>query len=147
MKFKAKKVYGQSKVSRCPFCDKLATRKSEQGLDVCPQHVKGVLEEIKCVCGSWLEVRDGKFGPYFNCMNCGNLNYNKVMEIKAITMKDQKPVVEKPKLTSSNYNSDSFESSSYNPNRNPSSSSKPSFSDQKKKKEITITTDDAYYFD
>jgi hypothetical protein len=127
MKFKAKKVYGQSKVSRCPFCDKLATRKSEQGLDVCPQHVKGVLEEIKCVCGSWLEVRDGKFGPYFNCMNCGNMNYAKGMEMKALMVKDKpkEVTVDKPKSNYLSYNS----------------------YEKKERKEITISSNDVEYFD
>ncbi len=150
MRFKAKKSYGNYKTTTCPFCSRIATQKNEQGLDVCTSHTKSKLEEIKCTCGSWLECRNGKFGPYFNCMNCGNLNYNKVMEIKAITMKDQKPVVDKPKQTISSYkseDSDNYESSNYNPNRNPISSSKSSFSNQKKKKEITITTDDGYYFD
>jgi len=127
MRFKAKKVYGQSKVSRCPFCDKLSTRKSEQGLDVCPQHVKTVLEEIKCVCGSWLEVRAGKFGPYFNCMNCGNMNYAKGMEMKSLMIKDRPKnvIVDKPKSSYSSY--DSFK--------------------KKERKEITITSDDVEYFD
>ena len=99
MKFKAKKVYGRSKQINCPFCDKLATQKNEAGVDVCRFHTKSVLQEVKCTCGSWLEPRVGKFGTYFNCINCGNLNMAKVNEIKAMTMKDQpqEVIVEKPK--------------------------------------------------
>ena len=87
MKFKAKKSYGDYKTSTCPFCDRTATHKNEQGLDVCLQHKSESLEEFRCTCGSWLEARSGKFGPYFNCMNCGNVNYNKAMEIKSMTSK------------------------------------------------------------
>ena len=144
MRFKAKKVYGQSKVTRCPFCDKLATAKSEDGLDVCPQHIKSKLDEIKCTCGSWLEHRVGKFGPYFNCINCGNFNYNKAMEIKEITMKDKPKtaIIDKPKPTvSSSYYSTSSYSSSH------SSSNSKSSSNKKERKEITITSDDVEYFD
>jgi hypothetical protein len=132
MRFKAKKVYGQSKVARCPFCDKLATAKSETGLDVCPQHVQSKLEEIKCTCGSWLDQRDGKFGPYFNCINCGNVNYNKAMEIKEITMKDKPKaaIIDKPK-----------------PSFNSSYSRSSSYSNKKERKEITISSNDVEYFD
>jgi hypothetical protein len=85
MGFKAKKVYGSSKQLTCPFCGKTATQKNEQGLDVCPLHIKKSMDEFKCTCGSWLELRKGKFGPYFNCMNCGNINYGRAMEMKSLT--------------------------------------------------------------
>jgi hypothetical protein len=91
MRFKAKKVYGRSKVTTCPFCSRVATQKNEQGLDVCSNHRKKSLPEIKCTCGSWLEQRASKFGPYFNCIECGNMNYTKAMEIKQIT--DSEPPV------------------------------------------------------
>lgn len=119
MRFKAKKVYGQSKSAECPFCGKIATAKNEQGLDVCRFHVKTKLEEIKCVCGSWLEQRVGKFGPYFNCLNCGNINYKKGMEMKGM---DHNKSIQKPVEKPLRYNK------------------KP------KPKEITITTDDLEYF-
>jgi len=131
MKFKAKKSYGQYKTTKCPFCDRIATLKNEEGLDVCPQHTKSVLPEIKCTCGSWLEARSGKFGPYFNCLNCGNINYNKGMEIKAITMKGQpeKVIIEKPQPT--------FSKETFSKER----------IDSKERKEITISSNDSYYFD
>lgn len=83
--FRRKKTYGEYKVSHCPFCDKIATSKNEQGVDVCRLHTKQKIEEIKCTCGSWLETRSGKFGPYFNCVKCGNINYNKGMAMKDLT--------------------------------------------------------------
>ncbi|PIZ51634.1 hypothetical protein COY27_02875 [Candidatus Woesearchaeota archaeon CG_4_10_14_0_2_um_filter_33_13] len=132
MKFKAKKSYGQYKTTKCPFCDRIATLKNEEGLDVCPQHTKSVLPEIKCTCGSWLEARSGKFGPYFNCLNCGNINYNKGMEIKALTMKGQpeKVIIEKPQ---SIFFRERIEVKGK--------------TQTKERKEITISSNDSYYFD
>ncbi|MBT4935505.1 hypothetical protein HOL21_03125 [Candidatus Woesearchaeota archaeon] len=122
MRFKAKKVYGQYKRIPCPFCERTATQKNEQGLDVCHKHTNQNLDEIKCTCGSWLELRNGKFGPYFNCINCGNFNYTKAMEIKAITHKEvaKDVIVDKPK---------------------------PVEQITETKKEITISSNDVEYFD
>ena len=87
--WKKKKTYGEYKVATCPFCDRQATQKNEQGLDVCHKHLSSKMEEIKCTCGKWLEQRVGKFGVYFNCIDCGSMNYNKAMEMKLITKTDE----------------------------------------------------------
>jgi len=76
------KRYGESKLLPCPFCTRTATIKNQQGIDVCTSHTSSVFEEIKCTCGRWLEQRSGKFGVYFNCLHCGNINFNKAMEMK-----------------------------------------------------------------
>ena len=80
--WKRKKTYGEYKTKNCAFCGRMATQKNEQGVEVCHQHTKEQLPEIKCTCGSWLEQRAGKFGSYFNCLNCGNINYEKAMRMK-----------------------------------------------------------------
>jgi hypothetical protein len=118
MRFKAKKRYGQSKVVNCAFCGKIATHKSEDGLEVCHIHVKQKMEEIKCTCGSWLEQKVSNFGPYFNCINCGNFNFDRAMEIKSVTMKEEKKqeVIVEKKIY------------------------------REEPKEITITSDDVEYF-
>ena len=120
MKFKTKKKYGEYKRLICPFCSRNATQKNEQGLDVCHLHVKQMMEDIKCTCGKWLELRVSKHGPYFNCLDCGNINFQKGMEIKSLTHVGLPPEImedkEKKKV-------------------------------EIKKKEITITSDDAFYFD
>ena len=84
------KRYGQSKTSLCPFCARTATRKNSKGIDVCAHHVKQVLEETRCICGSWLEQRTGKFGPYFNCIKCGNINFKRAMEMGAARASEAK---------------------------------------------------------
>ncbi len=78
------KRYGKSGNATCPFCGAMAIAKNEDGLSVCIAHKlsKQKFDEVKCDCGSWLEIRDGKFGMYFNCLNCGNINYEKGMAMK-----------------------------------------------------------------
>ena len=74
------KRYGESRFDGCPFCGKQATVKSPQKLLVCNLHKDSMLPEIMCVCGSFLVLMEGKFGPFFNCMNCGNINFRKGIE-------------------------------------------------------------------
>ncbi len=90
------KRYGQSKIEKCPFCDKHATTSNSQGVPVCTDHKEELLDGLKCACGEYLEVRSGKFGAYFNCINCGNINMRKALEINE-TRTDAKPkVIESP---------------------------------------------------
>ena len=144
-KFKRKKTYGEYQTKNCAFCGRQATQKTEVGLEVCYQHLKSKMEEIKCTCGSWLEQRSGKFGAYFNCLSCGNLNFQKGMEIKAITMKDlpkkeieptSKPIqkmedrIKERRMTE--YKTEGYQKSS---------------PIKKERKEITISSNDVEYFD
>jgi len=78
------KRYGESRVEKCPFCRQQATAVNAQGIPVCPSHKGAELGEMKCVCGEYLELRAGKFGPFFNCLNCGNMNLRKTLEINAV---------------------------------------------------------------
>ena len=122
MRFKTKKKYGDYKTDNCPFCGKVATQKNEQGLSVCRFHVKESLPERKCMCGKWLELRSGKFGSYFNCINCGNMNYDKGLERStAVKTKTKKPI----KINKLTRRSTLYEN----------------------KKVIEITSDDVEYFD
>ena len=111
------KRYGQSRIENCPFCGKQAVTKNSQGVPVCAEHKNKNLNDLKCACGSWLDVRTGKFGIYFNCINCGNINFKKAMEMNE-QVKNQ--------------------------NRNKSCGSKGSGSKsvvRKERKEITVTSD------
>lgn len=128
--FRRKKTYGEYKVSHCPFCDKIATSKNEQGLNVCRLHTKQQIEEIKCTCGGWLETRSGKFGPYFNCVKCGNINYNKGMAMKEMTT----PIkVDEPKKIITEF-------SEYKKKKEP-------VNDYEERKETVISSRDVEYFD
>jgi len=78
------KSYGQSKIDTCPFCEKRAVTSNEQGIPVCLNHKTKKLLDIKCICGEWLDVKAGKWGPYFYCMNCGNISFKKGMSMGII---------------------------------------------------------------
>jgi len=75
------KKYGESRFDKCPFCGNRAIAKNKQRLLVCSEHKNFILPDIKCVCGSWLEIRTGKYGPYFFCINCGNLTLRKGLQL------------------------------------------------------------------
>jgi len=124
-RFKAKKSYGNYKTSDCPFCGKIATQRNEQGMDVCRFHIKSKMQEIKCTCGSWLENKAGKFGPYFNCINCGNVNYKKGLEMKSMTTPTFQEEEPKRDFVRKEFRKESF----------------------RERKETTITSNDVEYFD
>jgi hypothetical protein len=78
------KRYGQSKVDTCPFCNERSIAVNSQGIPVCLKHKTAILNEMKCVCGKYLDLMTGKFGIFFNCINCGNINPKKVFEINIV---------------------------------------------------------------
>ncbi|MBI2558845.1 hypothetical protein HYW20_05980 [Candidatus Woesearchaeota archaeon] len=86
------KKYGQSKIDRCPFCRKHATSMNRQNVPVCPSHKGEILDNLKCVCSSTLEIRNGKFGIFFSCIRCGSMSLRKVLEFNAVKpkMKNEK---------------------------------------------------------
>ena len=81
------KKYGQSKVDKCPFCEKQGVILNKQDVPVCVNHKQEMLDNLKCVCGQSLEILNGKFGVFFNCLSCGNMNLRKVMEFNTIKPK------------------------------------------------------------
>ena len=85
------KKYGQSKIDRCPFCQKHATNMNSQKVPVCSAHKEQVLDGLKCVCGDTLDILHGKFGVYFSCMRCGNMNLKKVLEVNDVKAKIREP--------------------------------------------------------
>jgi len=81
------KKYGQSKIDKCPFCQKQATFVNRQKVPVCTAHKEERLDDLKCVCGSVLEMLHGKFGVFFSCIKCGNMNLKKVLEFNVVKPK------------------------------------------------------------
>ena len=133
------KRYGQSRIDKCPFCQKQSTTLNKQGVPVCASHKEEMLDDLKCVCGSTLDMLKGKFGVFFSCMKCGNMNLRKVMEINAI----------KPK--SNSYNNKDNTNNSYNDKKDNNNKKIDNLSNKKdflqNKKEITVRSDDPRYFD
>tara|TARA_Y100000310_G_scaffold34162_1_gene32294 strand:+ start:662 stop:1024 length:363 start_codon:yes stop_codon:yes gene_type:complete len=94
------KRYGQSKVNNCPFCGKTAIAKNSQKIPVCEKHKKTKLVELKCICGEWLDLNSSKWGAYFRCINCGNINFKKGLEMNPdlkFESEEKKDVFEKIK--------------------------------------------------
>jgi hypothetical protein len=75
------KRYGQSSVSQCPFCGGQAYAKNDQGVPCCTKHKHLKLPDLKCICGSWLDQRESKFGVFFTCLKCGAVSFSKMMSV------------------------------------------------------------------
>jgi predicted RNA-binding Zn-ribbon protein involved in translation (DUF1610 family) len=82
------KRYGESRIERCPFCDKQALIKNSQGIPTCTVHKSIELHDLKCACGETLDIMEGKFGVFFNCMKCGNMNLRRTLEINSEAIGD-----------------------------------------------------------
>ena len=112
------KKYGHGKADTCPFCRKQATSMNPQDVPVCYGHREEILDDLKCVCGSILEMLHGKFGVFFKCISCGNMSLKKVLEFNTIN---------------AGINADKI---------NPGATA-----DSKGKTTITVRSDDPRYFD
>lgn len=77
------KRYGESKVDKCPFCNERAIAMNKQGIPVCRKHTGKELGLMRCICGEILDLKHGKYGPFFTCMNCGPVNMRKALEINS----------------------------------------------------------------
>lgn len=148
-----KKVYGQSKTETCPFCGKTAVTSSAQGVPVCIAHKNEELYGFKCVCGENLDIRAGKWGPYFSCINCGNMNFKKAMEVNpdwntGSRKRDEMPFHQNNALKSNSINKPvkKPENESFQPKKQ--FNEKPNYKAEKEtKKEITIRSDELdFYF-
>ncbi len=96
------KKYGESQILKCPFCEKRALVKNKQGVPVCAGHARQEVHEMLCACKSVLELKKGKWGPYYHCHKCGNQNFKRVLEMGHSNKTEQAqtysvPVQEKPK--------------------------------------------------
>ena len=78
MRIPKKKVYGQSRMENCPICGDRATAKNEQGIPVCRDH-KEFSITLKCSCGQYLDAKEGKWGTFFVCFECGPISWHKAM--------------------------------------------------------------------
>ena len=76
-----RKVYSESKVENCVICNKQALLLNTQGFSVCSIHKNIIIPELKCLCGEYLMMMDGKFGKFFQCINCGNITIKRAIEI------------------------------------------------------------------
>ncbi len=120
-----KKVYGVSKIDKCPFCGKTATVENAQGVPVCLNHKTNSLD-LKCVCGEWLDIKKGKFGAFCVCIKCGAMSLSKALSMNP-------PIKEQPNLNSNN---------SFNSTKNSSYSNDSDKNRNNQSKNITVTSDE-----
>jgi endogenous inhibitor of DNA gyrase (YacG/DUF329 family) len=127
------KRYGQSRINNCPFCGKIAVAKNKQSIPVCLAHKDDMLNDLKCVCGEYLDVLEGKWGPYFRCMNCGNINFKKALDMN-------QDIKSKTNSSKSQYESkdESGKINKYSKSQNQEKKKEP-------RKEITVTSDQIDY--
>lgn len=126
------KRYGQSKINKCPFCGRDAFSQNNQKIPVCKDHKETMMKDMKCACGSWLDMREGKFGVFYTCLNCGPVNMNKALEINNPTENSVYKVQKKTTITE------------IKEIRNPYPSLKKI--EPEKKKETTIRSDELDFF-
>ena len=136
------KKYGESRIGKCPFCEKQATTINKQGIAVCVTHREDTLDDLKCVCGETLDILKGKFGIFFKCIDCGNMNLKKVLEFNAVKAKNHNFKGSNVKNSDNDDCGTSDDSGNKtqkinNGNKNPN----------KTKTEITVRSDDPRYFD
>jgi hypothetical protein len=85
--FRTRKVYADEKVSHCPFCGAAAIVKNEQKVPVCPRHKNALLENMMCSCGGYLDIMQGKYGPFFRCTKCNIVSFRKGLEMNGYPLK------------------------------------------------------------
>ncbi len=90
---KYKKVYGEHSNSTCLFCNKVAITKNEQNVPVCKDHIKSILNDFKCSCGEYLDIRESKYGIFFICMNCGPVSLKKALLINEVKDESKIPSI------------------------------------------------------
>ena len=77
-----RKIYGQSRINRCTFCDRQATAENRQGFPTCAEHKNRSVDEKRCACGKKLTIMKGKWGPFFLCPDCGAQSPKKVFSLE-----------------------------------------------------------------
>lgn len=82
-----KKNYEEHKVSRCPFCNGAAITKNPQKIPVCMKHKNEELVDLRCKCGEFLDIKLGKFGPFFVCINCNIVKFKTGLEVNGYPLK------------------------------------------------------------
>lgn len=77
------KRYGQGQIAKCPFCGMMSTTVNAQKIPTCVKHKESSLDNMKCACGGYLDLKHGKFGPFFTCFKCGIVNMRKALDVNS----------------------------------------------------------------
>lgn len=109
--------------------------KNSQEVPVCQRHKDKDLDGLKCACGSYLDIKNGKFGIFFTCMNCGIVNMKKALEINEGNLLKEEKTFQNAEVSSEKKEQDKTEHKQR------------SISKDEIKKEITVMPDDPRFFD
>ena len=77
-------------ITECVFCGRQAVSKNQQNFPVCVVHKKEEFPDMKCVCGGFLTVKEGKYGSFFLCGECGPISVKKAIEMNNISPNHEK---------------------------------------------------------
>ena len=138
------KKYGESRIDKCPFCNQQATMKNTQQIPVCSRHRETLMDDLICACGSTLEMKDGKWGAYFSCYRCGNMNLRKALEINHGRQLQKGAVQQKEEKSA---DAQKTKRDAYEAHKDNSSEQDEQMQEQSQKEEMVVRSDDPRYFD
>jgi hypothetical protein len=78
------KSYTERKLNSCPFCGKDAYTVNMVKIPVCLAHKETKEPTLKCMCGTWVDIKVGRYGTYAQCLRCGNVNLDKILEVNGV---------------------------------------------------------------
>lgn len=61
----------------------MSTTVNAQKIPTCVKHKESSLDNLKCACGGYLDLKHGKFGPFFTCFKCGIVNMRKALDVNS----------------------------------------------------------------
>jgi hypothetical protein len=114
-----KKIYGESRNDKCVFCNSQASVKNSQGLPTCIAHTKKVMEDKRCSCGEWMEIKQSKWGAFFLCNQCGPRSISKTedMEMSGYKLNKRFRQQDKEQTISTNTTKKPLKKINYEPNK------------------------------
>ncbi len=78
----------ETKMSKCVFCGKNATKTNKEGQPVCRDHRGREPKEVACPeCGMPMKVKEGRYGYFWGCE--GYPQCDKTYPIEALAEEDE----------------------------------------------------------
>ena len=67
----------------CVFCKKAALHENDQDLPVCKDHKNKEMQDKRCICGEYMDVKKGRWGAFYLCPQCGPHSLSKAQGMDA----------------------------------------------------------------
>lgn len=69
-------------MTKCFYCEQIATVYNKQKIPVCTRHKNQELKIEKCpICKRYAELKEGKYGIFILCEECGCISMKKYKEM------------------------------------------------------------------